>query len=97
MTIMINGLRDNEQLFFTTHNSDILDLPLPKHTYTFLKKDINDESQPIKCVYASDFLKRNTDSMRNAFDNDLFSILPNIELVYEIAEMKENGFTNEEM
>ena len=43
------------------------------------------------------FLKRNTDSMRNAFDNDLFSILPNIELVYEIAEMKENGFTNEEM
>ena len=97
LTIMINGLRDNEQLFFTTHNSDILDLPLPKHTYTFLKKDINDESQPIKCVYASDFLKRNTDSMRNAFDNDLFSILPNIELVYEIAEMKENGFTNEEM
>ena len=97
LTIMINGLRDNEQLFFTTHNSDILYLPLPKHTYTFLKKDINDESQPIKCVYASDFLKRNTDSIRNAFDNDLFSILPNIELVYEIAEMKENGFTNEEM
>lgn len=86
LNVMINGLRDNEQLFFTTHNSDILDLPLPKHTYVFLKKDIHDESQPIKCVYASDYLKRNTDSVRNAVDNDLFSIAPNIELVYRIAE-----------
>ena len=86
LNVMINGLKDNEQLFFTTHNSDILDLPLPKHTYIFLKKDVNDETQPIKCVYASDYLKRNTDSVRNAVDNDLFSTAPNIELIYSIAE-----------
>lgn len=86
LNVMIQGLKDNEQLFFTTHNSDILDLPLPKHTYTFLKKDIADETQPIKCVYASDYLKRNTDSVRNAIDNDLFSVSPNIELIYNIAD-----------
>lgn len=87
LNVMINGLKDNEQLFFTTHNSDILDLPLPKHTYTFLKKDVSDETQPIKCVYASDYLKRSTDSVRNAVDNDLFSVSPNIELIYRIAEI----------
>ena len=32
LTIMINGLRDDEQLFFTTHNSDILDFPVFRKT-----------------------------------------------------------------
>lgn len=87
LSVMIEGLKDNVQLFFTTHNSDILDLPFPKHTFVFLKKDVNDENQPIKCVYASDYLKRNTDSVHNAVDNDLFSTSPDIELVYKIAEI----------
>lgn len=87
LNVMIEGLKDNSQLFFTTHNSDVLDSPYPKHTYTFLKKDVNDESQPIKCVYASDYLKRNTDSIHNAIDNDLFSISPDVDLVYKIAEI----------
>lgn len=94
LTIMIAGLRDNEQLFFTTHNSDILDLPLPKHSYTFLKKELYENEQLIKCVYASDYLKRSTDSVRRAVDNDLFSTTPNIELVYKIAEIDE--FAKEE-
>ena len=94
LTIMIHGLRDNEQLFFTTHNSDILDLPLPKHSFTFLKKEMFENEQLIKCVYASDYLKRSTDSVRRAVDNDLFSTTPNIELVYKIAEIEE--FAKEE-
>ena len=53
-----------------------------------------DNEQLIKCVYASDYLKRSTDSVRRAVDNDLFSITPNIELVYKIAEIKE--FSKEE-
>ena len=89
LNVMIKGLQDGEQLFFTTHNSDILDLPLPKHSYTFLRKDIYNEDQPIQCVYASDYLKRNTDSMRKAVDNDLFLASPNIESVYKIAEIDE--------
>lgn len=93
LTIMINGLRDNEQLFFTTHNSDILDLPFPKHTFTFLKKEMCGDEQVIKCVYASDYLKRSTDSIHRAVDNDLFSTAPNIELIYEIADI--DGFSKE--
>lgn len=47
-------------------------MPLPKHSYTFLQKDIYDKERPIKCVNAGDFMKRNIDSIRNAVDNDLF-------------------------
>lgn len=94
LTVMINGLKDNEQLFFTTHNSDILDLALPKHSYTFLRKEMCGKEQLIRCVYASDFLKRSTDSVRRAVDNDLFLVSPNLELVYKIAEIDE--FTEEE-
>lgn len=87
LSVMIDCLKDDEQLFFTTHNMDILDMPLPKHTYTFLKKDVKDTEIPIKCVNAAEYLKRNTDSLRNAVDNDLFAISPELELIYEIANV----------
>lgn len=87
LSLMIEGLDDNGQLFFTTHNTDILDLPLPKHSFVFLKKDITDTEQPIKCISASTLLKRSTDSVKNAVENDLFSISPNITKLYEIETM----------
>lgn len=85
LSLMIQRLNDNDQLFFTTHNMDILDLPLPKHSFTFLKKDIHDIEQPIKCISASAFLKRSTDSVKNAVENDLFAASPSIDLLYELA------------
>lgn len=87
LSVMIQSLGPNEQLFFTTHNTDILDMILPKHSFTFLKKDQGDKEQPIKCISASQYLKRSTDSLRNAVDNDLFSVAPNLELIYEIADL----------
>lgn len=42
------------QLFFTTDNLDILDLPLCKHSFNFLKKD----DQGIIMVNAATYLKR---------------------------------------
>lgn len=87
LAVMIQSLKSDDQLFFTTHNTDILDLPLPKHSFIFLKKDITDPEQPIKCVSASQYLKRNTDSLRNAVDNDLFSAAPSVDLIYRIGEL----------
>lgn len=87
ISVMIDSLKSNDQIFITTHNFDVLDLDLPKHTYIFLKKDVSDSEQPIKCISAADYLKRNTDSIRNAVDNDLFSVAPNLELIYKIAEL----------
>jgi len=85
LSVMVNKIQENEQLFFTTHNTDILDLPLPKHSFLFLQKDMNDVDKPIKCISASSLLKRNTDSLKNAVENDLFSVSPKIDMIYELA------------
>lgn len=96
LTLMIEYLRSTDQLFFTTHNTDILDMPLPKHSFTFLRKDVNDIDYPITCVDASAFLKRSTDSLKNAVENDLFSSAPAVELIYAIAEPENRSDSDEE-
>lgn len=87
LAVMVQSLKSNDQLFFTTHNTDILDLSLPKHSFVFLKKDVKDALEPIKCISASQYLKRSTDSLRNAVDNDLFSAAPSVDRIYEIANL----------
>lgn len=85
LSVMVNKIQENEQLFFTTHNTDILDLPLPKHSFVFLRKDMNDPDMPIKCISASTLLKRNTDCLKSAVENDLFSVAPKIDMIYDLA------------
>ncbi len=87
LCIMINSIKDNDQLFFTTHNTDILDLPLPKHSFNFLKKEIIGNNAIINCVNASTYLKRNTDSLRNAIENDLFSTAPDLDLLRDLVSL----------
>ena len=87
LSVMIERLSGARQLFFTTHNTDILDMQLPKHALTFLKKDVYDPCTPIKCVYAHDYLKRSSDSLKNAVENDLFCTSPDLSRLYEIAEL----------
>lgn len=87
LTILIKAIKKRDQLFFTTHNPDILDLLLPKHSFTFFKKDPDNSEMPIECISASELLKRNTDSLRNAVENDLFSTAPVIDLIYDIEEL----------
>lgn len=82
ISLMIEKLGDRCQLFVTSHNSDILGMNLPKHSFTFFRKDSDGK---IDVVYASDYLKKNTDSLKNAVDNDLFSTVPRLELINEIA------------
>ncbi len=87
LSLMIELLRPNSQLFFTTHNTDILNMNLPKHSFTFLRKDMEDAEHPITAIAASSFLKRNTDSIKNAVENDLFSCAPAVDLIYAIADL----------
>lgn len=86
LSVLIECMKDDSQLFFTTHNTDILDMNLPKHTFAFLRRGIDDEAT-ISCVYASDYLKKNTDSLRNAVENDLFAALPSVDAIYALAEV----------
>ena len=82
LSIMIDKLVGRKQLFFTTHNTDVLDMQLPKHSFIFLKKDINNSENPIKCINASYYLKRNTDSLKHAVENDLFCTVPELSLIH---------------
>lgn len=86
LSLMIDTLRPNEQLFFTTHNTDILDMNLPKHAFTFLRKNLEGTDHLISCVSASSLLKRSSDSLKNAVENDMFSTSPMLDLIYAIAD-----------
>ncbi|MDT4761800.1 AAA family ATPase [Sphaerochaeta sp. PS] len=81
---MIEKLGNDEQFFFTTHNTDLLDMALPKHSYVFLQKNKVGEGFTVKCIYADAYLKRNTDSLKKAVENDLFSIAPNMSLIEQL-------------
>lgn len=87
LSIIIEKLVGKKQLFFTTHNSDILDMQIPKHCFTFLTRDAENKDMPIKCINAADYLKRNTDSLKHAVENDLFCTAPDLQRLFEIAEM----------
>lgn len=85
LSVLIECLPTDGQLFFTTHNTDILDMNLPKHTFAFLKRSM-DPDNTITCIYASAYLKKNTDSLRNAVENDLFAMLPNLDKIFALAD-----------
>ncbi len=84
LSVMIDLLRENQQLFFTTHNLDILEMDLPLHSFAFLRRD-ESESHDITCVFASEYLKKNNLSLRNAVENDLFSTVPSTSEIYPLA------------
>ena len=88
---MLDNLKENEQLIFTTHNTDMLDLNMPKHSFAFLRKKESQGDYDVSVMYASDILKRNTDSIRCAVENDVFSSLPDDSLL----DTLEKGWENE--
>ena len=56
----------------------------------FLLTAVDDEYH-VSVMYASDILKRNTDSIRCAVENDMFSSLPDDSLL----DMLEKGWSDE--
>lgn len=85
LSVMIDLLGDNRQMFFTTHNLDILEMGLPLHSFAFLRReDFPDHS--IFVTFASEYIKKNNVSLRNAVENDLFSTIPSTSDVVKLAE-----------
>ena len=87
LSLMVQKLEGDSQLFFTTHNTDILDMDFPKHSYNFLRKEIYGDECIISVVNAGDYVKKNRDSVKNAVQNDLFSSAPMLEKVFALADM----------
>lgn len=78
LTKMVELLGDGEQLFFTTHNADVMDISLPMHSYNFLKKIKYGNEFKVELLNASSFEKRNNVSVRHLYDNDCFEVAPDI-------------------
>ena len=90
-SLMVCALGPNEQLIFTTHNTDMLDLNLPKHSYVFLRKCLEGDKITTHAISASSILKRNTDSVRCAVENDVFQTLPKDSLLDKLEMRYLNG------
>ncbi len=85
---MTNLIGENEQLFFTTHNADVLDMNLPFHAFAFLRRDKYDGNK-ISCIFASELIKKNNVSLKAAEENDAFSSAPDISAVLDIFDNAE--------
>lgn len=80
LTLLIDKLPRYGQLFYTTHNVDILDMNIPAHAYTFIKKD-GDNSTFIDAISLA---KKNDRSLKTLVLNDCFGTKPNDELLFEL-------------
>ena len=86
LTFMIQLLKPNSQLFFTSHNTELLEINLPKHSYNFFNKIYDGNSYKIINTNVSKYLNKNTDSVKNSYNNDLFLSMPSTNLIDELLD-----------
>lgn len=80
--------KKEEQVFITTHNLDISELNLPKHSFWFLRKEsIEDKQADIKILSASDLIIKNNVNLRNAIENDVFNTTPKLEKIDDLENL----------
>lgn len=83
ISILSSLIGPDEQIMFTTHNTDVLDLNLPIHAYGFLKK----ENMEISYINASEVEKKNNVSIKNDYENDKFNAAPNLDSLYVLGDI----------
>ncbi len=88
LSTMVSMLGDNEQIFFTTHNSSILSLGFPFHSFYFMKKSFKNDRNEISISCGSDVENRNNVSPKTILDNDIFAIAPDLNGIFELGEAK---------
>lgn len=89
LSVLIDHIRSGEQLFFTTHNLDLMDMDLPKHSFSFFRKDTQLGKSPIQLIHADEYIKKNNVSLRNAVENDLFNSTPDISRIFDLNSLAE--------
>jgi len=86
LSTMASLLGPNEQIFFTTHNMNILSLGFPFHSFYFMKKERINDKQIITINCGSEADNRNNVSPKTIIDNDVFNTAPNVDKIFELAE-----------
>lgn len=86
LALMVSMLDDCEQLFFTTHNNELLNMSYPFHSYWFLRREYINDKHSFKYTSGSDVEKRNNVSIKNLYDNDCFSTYPDLDKIYSLGK-----------
>ena len=71
------------QFFYTTHNSELLNLNIPPQMVLLFRRN---EDGFNETVYVSDSLKKNDRSIKGYYDNDFFGIMPDYSILDEYFE-----------
>ncbi|WDA46191.1 AAA family ATPase [Fusobacterium nucleatum] len=83
ISVIIDLIGKESQVFFTTHNLEILDMNLPIHSYIFLHRDkyITEVIYPEKIL-----VNKNDRGLKNLAENNLFNTIPDVSLLETISE-----------
>lgn len=82
LNVMIERLGRYSQLFYTTHNHDILSMALPSHSYLFMRKDgFVEFAQPEKLGFA-----KNDRNLAGYVRNDVFGTVPDTSRIDALLE-----------
>lgn len=78
----------DSQIFFTTHNAELLDLNAPITSFLFFRRS---EEGFNEVIYPSEVIRKNIRSLRMHYENDYFGILPDYSVLDKFFEEKSNG------
>ena len=84
VSTLVSMLKEGTQLFYTTHNEDILELGFPFHSFYFMKKKQIEDKKNIEISCASEIENRNNVSAKSIIDNDVFAITPDLNKIFDI-------------
>lgn len=82
LSIMIELLGKEAQLFFTTHNLDVLEMNVPNHSFVFFSK----RDDEVKVIHPEKELPSQNDrNLKNKVENDLFGTIPDYDSLYDLV------------
>lgn len=81
INLMLSKLKNNSQLFYTTHNNEVLNLNIPSHSFLFLSKKGNyvEAYQPEKMSF-----NKNDRTLFSYVKNNMFGTVPDTDRILEI-------------
>lgn len=82
LNVMIQKLGKTSQLFYTTHNADLLEMEVPIHSHLFLKRNDN---FLVEAVQPETIFKKNDRKVSQYVRNDIFGTCPDTSLIDEIV------------
>lgn len=82
LNVMIQKLGETSQLFYTTHNADLLEMEVPIHSHLFLKRNDN---YLVEAAQPETSFKKNDRKVSQYVKNDIFGTCPDTSLIDEIV------------